>query len=61
MFSWPPRGRSGPRGVYRSTNGGATWIPVLQIDENTGVTDLKLDPSNPEVVYAAAYQRRCSL
>jgi len=48
----------GERGVYRTEDGGATWKPVLQIDENTGVTDLEFDPSNPEVVYAAAYQRR---
>ena len=48
----------GERGVYRSTDGGATWTPVLQIDENTGVTDLEFDPANPDVVYAAAYQRR---
>ena len=48
----------GERGVYRSTDGGTTWTPVLQIDENTGVTDLEFDPSNPDVVYAAAYQRR---
>jgi photosystem II stability/assembly factor-like uncharacterized protein len=48
----------GDRGVYRSADGGATWTPVLQIDEHTGVTDLEFDPSNPDVVYAAAYQRR---
>jgi photosystem II stability/assembly factor-like uncharacterized protein len=48
----------GERGVYRSEDGGLTWKPVLQIDENTGVTDLEFDPSNPDVVYAAAYQRR---
>jgi|CXWL01.1.fsa_nt_gi photosystem II stability/assembly factor-like uncharacterized protein len=48
----------GERGVYRTEDGGLTWKPVLQIDENTGVTDLEFDPSNPEVVYAAAYQRR---
>jgi hypothetical protein len=52
---WAP---GGERGVYRSTDGGATWTPVLQIDENTGVTDLEFDPANPEVVYAASYQRR---
>jgi photosystem II stability/assembly factor-like uncharacterized protein len=52
---WAP---GGERGVYRSTDGGATWTPVLQVDENTGVTDLEFDPANPEVVYAAAYQRR---
>jgi photosystem II stability/assembly factor-like uncharacterized protein len=48
----------GERGVYRTADGGATWTPVLQIDEHTGVTDLEFDPSNPDVVYAAAYQRR---
>lgn len=48
----------GERGVYRSTDGGATWTATLTIDENTGVTDLEFDPSNPDVVYAAAYQRR---
>ncbi|HEV7669985.1 MAG TPA: glycosyl hydrolase [Thermoanaerobaculia bacterium] len=48
----------GERGVYRTTDGGTTWTPVLQIDENTGVTDLEFDPGNPEVVYAAAYERR---
>jgi photosystem II stability/assembly factor-like uncharacterized protein len=52
---WAP---GGERGVYRSTDGGATWTPVLQIDENTGVTDLEFDPVNPDVVYAASYQRR---
>ncbi|WKW14353.1 VPS10 domain-containing protein [Pseudogemmatithrix spongiicola] len=48
----------GERGVYRSTDGGATWTATLQIDEHTGVTDLEFDPSNPDVIYAAAYQRR---
>ncbi len=48
----------GERGVYRSTDGGVTWTAALQIDEHTGVTDLEFDPSNPDVVYAAAYQRR---
>lgn len=48
----------GERGVYRTTDGGATWTAVLTIDDDTGVTDLEFDPSNPDVVYAAAYQRR---
>ncbi|NNF25594.1 MAG: glycosyl hydrolase, partial [Gemmatimonadetes bacterium] len=48
----------GERGVFMTLDGGATWTHVLNIDENTGVTDLEFDPSNPEVVYAAAYQRR---
>ena len=48
----------GQRGVFRTRDGGTTWTQVLDIDENTGVTDLEFDPSNPDVVYAAAYQRR---
>jgi photosystem II stability/assembly factor-like uncharacterized protein len=52
---WAP---GGERGVYRTADGGRTWTAALQIDENTGATDLEFDPSNPEVVYAAAYQRR---
>ena len=48
----------GDRGVYRSTDGGETWNRVLEIDEHTGVTDLEYDPTNPDIVYAAAYQRR---
>jgi photosystem II stability/assembly factor-like uncharacterized protein len=48
----------GHRGVYRTTDGGETWSHVLQIDEHTGGTDLEFDPTNPDVVYAAAYQRR---
>ncbi len=52
---WSP---GGDRGVFRTTDGGATWTPALQIDENTGVTDIEFDPSDPDVVYAAGYQRR---
>lgn len=48
----------GERGLYRSEDGGKTWIQTLKIDENTGVTDVEFDPSNPDVLYAAAYQRR---
>src|SRR4029079_13663268 len=48
----------GDRGLYKTTDGGASWKAVLQISENTGVTDVVLDPRNPDVVYAAAYQRR---
>ena len=48
----------GQRGVYKTQDGGTTWQQVLPIDENTGVTDLEFDPSNPDVVYAATYQRR---
>lgn len=48
----------GDRGVYRTTDGGATWTRVLEIDENTGATDLEFDPADPDTIYAAAYQRR---
>lgn len=48
----------GDRGLYKTTDGGETWQLVLEIDENTGVTDVELDPSDPDVLYAAAYQRR---
>ena len=48
----------GERGLYRTGDGGKTWKQILQIDENTGVTDVEFDPSNPDVLYAAAYQRR---
>ncbi len=48
----------GQRGVYRTTDGGATWSQVLDIDQDTGVTDLEFSPDNPDIVYAAAYQRR---
>jgi len=47
----------GERGLYKTTDGGKTWQWVLEIDKNTGVTDVEFDPSNPDVMYAAAYQR----
>ncbi len=48
----------GDRGLYKTTDGGATWKKVLDISPRTGVTDVILDPRDPDVVYAAAYQRR---
>jgi photosystem II stability/assembly factor-like uncharacterized protein len=48
----------GDRGLYKTTDGGQTWKPILQISENTGITDIDIDPRNPDVMYAAAYQRR---
>jgi photosystem II stability/assembly factor-like uncharacterized protein len=50
----------GERGVYKTTDGGKTWEQVLKIDEHTGVNDLIMDPRNPEVLYASAFQRRRS-
>jgi photosystem II stability/assembly factor-like uncharacterized protein len=46
------------RGLYRTTDGGGSWAAVLQIDEDTGVTDVAMDPTDPSILYAAAYQRR---
>ena len=48
----------GERGVYRTTDGGGSWQQVLAFDEHTGATDIEFAPGNPDVVYAAAYQRR---
>lgn len=46
------------RGVYRSFDGGRNWRKVLHVDEDTGAIDLVLNFDNPDVVYAAMYQRR---
>ena len=48
----------GDRGLYKTTDGGKTWKRVLTISDDTGVTDLVMDPRNPDVLYAASYQRR---
>ena len=54
----PLWGAGGDRGLYKTTDGGKNWKAVLSISENTGVGDVALDPANPDIVYAAAYQRR---
>ncbi len=54
----PLWGPGGDRGVFKTTDGGKTWKNVLSISENTGVADVALDPEDPDVLYAAAYQRR---
>jgi photosystem II stability/assembly factor-like uncharacterized protein len=48
----------GDRGVYKTTDGGATWKAVLTISPDTGVTDIVIDPKKPDVLYAAALERR---
>ena len=54
----PLWGPGGDRGLYKTNDGGKTWKAVLTISENTGVNDVAMDPSNPDIVYASAYQRR---
>jgi photosystem II stability/assembly factor-like uncharacterized protein len=54
----PLWGPGGDRGLYKTTDGGKTWKSLLTISENTGVTDVVLDPRNPDVLIAASYQRR---
>ncbi len=48
----------GDRGLYKTTDGGKTWAAVLSTSERTGVTDVVLDPRNPDLLLAATYQRR---
>jgi len=51
---WKP---STERGVYKTTDGGKTWTKILYVDTLTGATDLAMDPRDPDVLYAATYQR----
>ena len=51
---WSP---GGERGLYKTTDGGKTWKNTLDINEWTGVTDLVIDPTNPDVLYAASWQK----
>ena len=53
-----PYGPSTDRGIYRSTDGGQNWQKVISKDENTGGSDVQIDPSNPDVVYASMWEAR---
>ena len=44
------------RGVFRTTDGGRTWERALFVDENTGCSDLAIDPSNPRILFAGMWQ-----
>jgi photosystem II stability/assembly factor-like uncharacterized protein len=48
----------GERGVYKTTDGGNTWNRVLHVDDDTGATELVMDPVNNKTLYTATYQRR---
>ncbi len=48
----------GERGVYKTTDGGATWTRVLHISDDTGVNEVHFDPRDPDVIYASAWQHR---
>ncbi|MBI2074164.1 MAG: hypothetical protein HYT81_14210, partial [Gemmatimonadetes bacterium] len=45
------------RGLYKTTDGGQTWRRVWYVDTLTGVVDVAIDPSDPNTIYAASYQR----
>ena len=51
---WSP---GGERGLYRTDNGGKTWKNVLSVNKWTGVTDIAIDHNNPNILYAATWQR----
>jgi photosystem II stability/assembly factor-like uncharacterized protein len=48
----------GERGLYKTTDGGKTWKAVIPGTENTGATDVVIDPEHPDLMYAATWQRR---
>ena len=50
-------GRNAERGIFKTTDGGKTWSKSLYVDDITGFSDLVMDSHNPEVLYAAAWQR----
>jgi len=48
----------GDRGLYKTSDGGATWERILEIDEHTGVNDVVQNSDNPDMLLATSYQRR---
>ena len=53
-----PYGPNEERGLFRSADGGQTWQKVIYKDENTGASDVQIDPSNPDVIYASMWEAR---
>ena len=50
-------GTNNERGVYKTTDGGKSWIRVLFVDDTTGFVDLEMAPGDPNTLYAAAWHR----
>lgn len=50
--------KGGERGLYKTEDGGKTWNCILEIDEHTGISEIHLDPRDPNLMYAVAHQRR---
>ncbi|MGD8441757.1 MAG: glycosyl hydrolase, partial [Holophagae bacterium] len=48
----------GDRGLYRTTDGGATWARMLHPSDDTGIAEVRLHPDDPDTIFATAYQRR---
>jgi photosystem II stability/assembly factor-like uncharacterized protein len=46
------------RGLYKTTDGGRSWQRILHISDDTGISEVHLDPRDPDTIYAPAYQRR---
>ncbi|HUF47976.1 MAG TPA: hypothetical protein VMM93_09175, partial [Vicinamibacterales bacterium] len=53
-------GSNAERGLFMTTDGGKIWNKTLYLDEHTGVTDVVVDRSNPNILLAATYQRQRS-
>jgi photosystem II stability/assembly factor-like uncharacterized protein len=53
-YEW---GRNDERGIFKTTDGGKSWNKVLFVNDTTGFIDLQVDPKNPAVLYASAWQR----
>ena len=48
----------GDRGVFKTTDGGATWTNPLRVSDDTGANEIVIDPTNPDIVYTTTFQRR---
>ena len=54
----PLWGPGGERGLFKTTDGGKTWKNILNISENTGVTEVVIDQNDPNTIYCGSYHRR---